>query len=1800
MFTRMKTQKRLNMNIGNYTKTLRDDLRKGLLITLTLLFVCPGVWGANVNVSQASDFGALTDGKYTLIGGNTYNVSGSVEIDGYLEIPAEKNVTIHFVQMWNAIDRHLTSAQDNGYVILNKGTLTISGLGYIQGGYNSENGGGIYNDTGGVLNLEGAVICGNTAQYGGGIYNASGATINMTTNTSNYIGYGSFYNNAVDGGGIYNAGGTVNISESITRFQFNKASNKGGGIYNASGNLILTNGEFTQNLAAVNGGGIYLHGGELRIGGGFSAHNNKRGTSNAITLPLDNVYLPTGKIITVESALNSYNGVRVTMETPGTLTNDLTSIGDMHNIFSSDEDGIETYYDDNKVKMRTYWSQLQTLINNADNGGTVSLTRSYSAHRTDGPLSVTGKTVTINLNGKYLDRNLKENKADGNVISVANTGHLIISGSGTIKGGNNSGNGGGIVNEGELTMNGGTISGNTSLQNGGGIYSTGTLNIQGGTITGNAATTNGGGVYHDNVAAASFNMQGGPSITGNLVNEANNNIYIPANNVITRSDALTGSTETIGISVPTPVPLTGTIFTSGLTTNEYLVFKADDTNYDISRNAAEQARYQTPWLSLKNNIEEGVEVKLTKNYTAPTDDNLAVGAGNTTTLDLNGFTINRGLSESAAAADGYLINIPSTATLTIKDTSTSGNGRLTGGKMDANGGCIINEGTLNIQSGIITGNSATGQGGAIYNNGTLNISGGTINNNSTTGATKNGGAIYNETTATLDISGGTISGNQATGQGGAIYNASSNFTLSGGTISSNTAACEGGGIYNHLTLTVSGGTISSNNTTGDSKDGGGIYNANSGTLNIQGGTIQNNIATGLGGGVYVHAGGSINMRGEPTITGNTVNSAANNVYLPTGKTITIDGALSGSGKVGVTTQAVASSGTLLTSGLSTRGSYTKFSSDLDNTKYEVADKNGEAQVQTMWTGLQTLLTAGGEVTLGKDYTAIDGVDGPLSVTATVTLNLNSHTINRNLNSAVTNGNVITNSGDLTITGSGTIRGGYNEGNGGGIINNGTLTISSGTISYNKATGTGGGIYHNGTAFNLSGNPTINGNTVNSSANNVYLVETKKINISGSITGGNVGIYYNNASESKVFTTNLNNGSHHFFADVTDFGIGLNSSGEAIAGKKFTVNKSITNLGYIKFRPSGNETSINAVQGEVVKFYLDQYAAEHVPYTLTYNPVGSTQITVPGGSYPVYNTDYVFVMPAQDVTITASFPIGWYCGDETSPHTLNDMKWVIDNGTLRFVTKDSDPYAMKAYGAGSAPWNGYNYTSVYLPKNITTISPYAFCDQTRALTSFEVEDGGSYFKAVGNLLFSNDEKTLYCYPSGKTSATTYEVPATVTSIADGAFAYNTTLTEITVAGGNTSFHANDGILYDNIARNILYCYPAGKTGTTYTVPLSGGYNVTTIKPYAFAGNSNLSFIYLLHENVPIGGDMMFDRMSSSLKIMVKAGLKTGEGIKYNNTSPWSDYISRIYELTLAGATVTLNPNPSTSPAAYEYTGNVIKPTPVSVVSGAGDGLTLTKDVDYTVNYNYVGDDYTKVGRHTINITGKGNYTGTSTTATYDISWIAINPGSVQYMTLYCPFNLQKLDLGSGTDTYVITNIDWAANPVEITLQSVGYVKANTPVLIWWSSVYKGTIYNWRLHEETDATKLGATYPVPYAGFKGVTALTEYETLKGSTYEDIYALRNDKFVRVRATGDLAKDKLPAYRCYIGRPLGLSGAPAYISIGGNSDDTTGITMEEENGKIENLFSPDWYTIDGVKLNGMPTKKGIYLNNGRKVIIK
>ena len=53
---------------------------------------------------------------------------------------------------------------------------------------------------------------------------------------------------------------------------------------------------------------------------------------------------------------------------------------------------------------------------------------------------------------------------------------------------------------------------------------------------------------------------------------------------------------------------------------------------------------------------------------------------------------------------------------------------------------------------------------------------------------------------------------------------------------------------------------------------------------------------------------------------------------------------------------------------------------------------------------------------------------------------------------------------------------------------------------------------------------------------------------------------------------------------------------------------------------------------------------------------------------------------------------------------------------------------------------------------------------------------------------------------------------------------------------------------------------------------------------------------------------------------------------------------------------------------------------------------------------------------------------------------------------------------------------------------------------------------------------------------------------------------------------------------------------------DDTNGITEAEANSSFFTLHSSfqGWFTLDGRKLNGQPTTKGVYIHNGRKVVMK
>ncbi len=268
------------------------------------------------------------------------------------------------------------------------------------------------------------------------------------------------------------------------------------------------------------------------------------------------------------------------------------------------------------------------------------------------------------------------------------------------------------------------------------------------------------------------------------------------------------------------------------------------------------------WDELKTKINEAVDgeetqITLTADITASdTDSYIKIDNSKVIVLDLNGYTLDRGLS--TATEYGYVIG--NKGTLTICDESEKQTGKITGGNCSTIGGGIYNLGTLTINSGSITGNTSS-YGGGIYNKSTLTISGGSITGNTSS----YGGGIYNHE-GTLTINSGSITGNTSSSNGGGIHNYGGTLTINGGSITGNTSSY-GGGIYNRSTLTISGGSITGNTS---SSSGGGIYN-HEGTLTINSGSITENTSS-YGGGIYNYEGTLTINSGS--ITGNTSSSSS--------------------------------------------------------------------------------------------------------------------------------------------------------------------------------------------------------------------------------------------------------------------------------------------------------------------------------------------------------------------------------------------------------------------------------------------------------------------------------------------------------------------------------------------------------------------------------------------------------------------------------------------------------------------------------------------------------------------------------------------------------------------------------------------------------------------------------------------------------------------------------------------------------------------------------------------------------------
>lgn len=319
-------------------------------------------------------------------------------------------------------------------------------------------------------------------------------------------------------------------------------------------------------------------------------------------------------------------------------------------------------------------------------------------------------------------------------------------------------------------------------------------------------------------------------------------------------------------------------------------------------------------------------ITLNADITATTDDTfLMVPAGATVTLDLNGYTLNRGLTE--ATADGYVIQVQ--GSLTVQGTGTITGGNNSNAYSTNGGGAVfVNaNGSFTLNSGTLSGNNAV-RGGAVY-------------------VARDGSFVMN---------GGTITGNSAKNGGGVSLTYGSSFTMSDGSITANTAEFGGGVEMDEGVFAFSGGSITDNTAT---STGGGIYfyaADNRDLLRLTGGSITGNEAALNGGGVYFTHGrfgaNTLEVSGSIIIRDNTMSwiSQADNLYLCTesnpNTVINVVGALDSTAIIGVHTSdtLTADTSVTITSGLSNGGINGVSHFVSDNQQYEIKEVNGEAVI----------------------------------------------------------------------------------------------------------------------------------------------------------------------------------------------------------------------------------------------------------------------------------------------------------------------------------------------------------------------------------------------------------------------------------------------------------------------------------------------------------------------------------------------------------------------------------------------------------------------------------------------------------------------------------------------------------------------------------------------------------------------------------------------------------------------------------------------------------------------------------------
>ena len=410
-------------------------------------------------------------------------------------------------------------------------------------------------------------------------------------------------------------------------------------------------------------------------------------------------------------------------------------------------------------------------------------------------------------------------------------------------------------------------------------------------------------------------------------------------------------------------------------------------------------------------------------------------------------------SEALGNGGGGICAVGKKSDVTLDGVTVTGN-KATSSKKGTGAGIEAQGGSLTVKDSTISNNEAQGNGGGIFSaeGNVLDVSGSTIQGNKA----DNGGGIHtgeardaSKTPSKATITDTKILENEAIGSGeggGVCVGTRADATLKGCTVANNRSVSTGGGIAAKLsTVTLDDTTVENNQAV----NGGGLFHlgiAVPGSLTLQNGSIiQNNTASSMGGGLFLW--GNVGLKSDNSeISGNK--------------------ALYGAG--------IAAS---------------QYTANFASPKLELVDTkvNNNGDANTVMGG--GIYAAQGVVLNAKntkflDNTATSG--GGILLWSNSSADLNNSEVSGNKATGDGGGVYIWDSTCSLTASNGTVFRENSASNGGGILNNGVLTLKKGTSLVENSAGLyGGGLCSSGTVEVESGAKLYN-NHAAQAGDDVYL------------------------------------------------------------------------------------------------------------------------------------------------------------------------------------------------------------------------------------------------------------------------------------------------------------------------------------------------------------------------------------------------------------------------------------------------------------------------------------------------------------------------------------------------------------------------------------------------------------------------------------------------------------------------------------------------------------------------------------------